>query len=308
MVRPIHPESHVAFVSTVSYFLGSTCTLGQALFSSSSPTIPIASTARPPTMSKAKPILIALGVAVLGGGIYFWLFGTQTMFAILARYTYRKVPEVSRVPVPLPDSTVSTVVHKSVSVSEYEVELPWNDVDESKGKTAGSIHVIAFHSGNAFWFSTFPPKDFVNAVMKMAKLDSQRFSQLYGEEAVASDYNFHRIMLQETPSQITPFVSKKQAAAGFMLLMFKGLSMPKAESGIFLVQTPEFKGFQFGNPQAHPARVSDELFDDEGGIELHFFQKTDGSAPVVSQAEINRVIQSIRKLPAATVASNGSGP
>jgi hypothetical protein len=248
-----------------------------------------------------------MGIAVVVGGIYFWLFGVQTMSALMVRYTYRKIPQVSKVPLQLPDSAVSNVTHKRLSRLGYEFELPWDDVDEQKDKTVGAIHVSYFRSGNAFWFSTFPPKDFVNGIMKMAKLDPQGFRQLYGEEAFESDYNFHRTMLQVTPSEITPFVSRRKAVGGQMLLMIKAISMPNASSGIFVIQTRDFKGFQFENPQVRPARITDELYNEEGGVDVMFLQKTDGSAPTVSQAEINRVIQSIRKVQAAAVASNGSG-
>jgi hypothetical protein len=258
------------------------------------------------TMSRFKRILIVMGVVVVVGGLYFWVFGVQTLSALMVQYTYRKIPQVSKVPVPLPDLSVSNLPHKRLSRLGYEFELPWDDVDESKDKTVGAIHVSYFRSGNAFWFSTFPPKDFVKGIMKMANLDPQGFRQLYGEEAFESDYNFHRTVLQVTPSEITPFVSRKQAVVGQMLLMIKAISMPNAASGIFVIQAPDFKGFQFENPQVRPARITDELFNEEGGIDVMFLQKTDGSAPTISQAEMNRVIQSIRKVPAATVASNGS--
>jgi hypothetical protein len=37
-----------------------------------------------------------------------------------------------------------------------------------------------------------------------------------------------------------------------------------------------------------------------------FFQNLDGGAPAISQAEINRVVQSIRKLPAGENANGGA--
>jgi hypothetical protein len=129
----------------------------------------------------------------------------------------------------------------------------------------------------------------------MGKLDPQGFKQLYGDEAFESDFAFHEKMLQLTPSKITPFISRRQAVAGSMLLIIKATSMPKAASGIFSIQAPGFEGFQFETPQARPSRITDELYSNDGGIDLIFFQKADGSAPTLSQAEINRVIQSIRK-------------
>jgi hypothetical protein len=140
--------------------------------------------------------------------------------------------------------------------------------------------------------------------MKTANLDQRDFRQLYGDAAFASDYGFQKMMLQMTPSEITPFVSRRQAASGATLLLIKGISMPRADSGIFSIQTPDFQGFQFESPQNRPLRITDELYSNDGGVDLMFLQQAGGGAPRISQAEINRVIQSIHKVPTQTVASN----
>lgn len=92
-----------------------------------------------------------------------------------------------------------------------------------------------------------------------------------------------------------------------MLLVIKAISMPKASSGIFWIQTRDFKGFQFENPQTRPSRITVELFSDDGGIDAIFMQKA--VARVISQSEINRVIQSIHKaqLQTASIAVSQKG-
>src|ERR1700731_1915120 len=258
-------------------------------------------------MSRRKRILIGLGTAVIVGATYLWFFGVQTACALMVRYTYRKMPEVAKTPIPLSDLSISETRHRTASYFGYEFELPWDDVDEQKDKTVGTIHISYSRSGNAFWFSAFPPKEFVNSLMEMAKLDPQGFRQLYGDKAFESDYAFHQKMLRLTPSEITPFVSQRQAIAGQTLLIIKAISMPKASSGIFSIRTPAFEGFQFEDPATRPLRITEELYSREGGINVIFLPKVDGSAPRISQPEINRVIQSIRKVPIQGAASNGNG-
>src|SRR4029077_7681975 len=146
-------------------------------------------------MSKWKRSLIALGTAVIVGGIYLWFFGVQTVCALVVRYSYRKMPDVARPPVALSDLSISNVSHRKISYFGYEFEIPWDDTDEQKDKPGGQIHVTAFRSGNAFWFSTFPPKEFVNEIMKVNKLDPQSFKQVYGDDAFESDYGFKSRML-----------------------------------------------------------------------------------------------------------------
>ena len=259
-------------------------------------------------MSKWKRILIWVGIIVFVGGVYLWLFGVQTASALMVRYQFRKLPDVAKIPVPLSDLSVSGVPHRTASYFGYEFELPWDDLDEAKDKTVGTIHVGAFHSGNAFWFSTFPPRDFVNEVMKTGNLGPQDLKQLYGEEALESDYAFHKKMLELTPSEITPFISQRQAISGQVLLVIKAICMPKAGSGIFSIQTRDFKGFQFENPQARPSRITVELFSNDGGIDVIFMQKAGG--PRVSQAEINRVVQSVHRtsLQTASIAASQNTP
>lgn len=266
-----------------------------------------ASLATERAMSRWKRILMWVGFVVVLGGVYLWFFGVQTTSALMVRYKFRKLPDVAKTPVPLSDLSISSVPHRVVIYFGYEFELPWDDVDEARDKTVGTIHVTAFRSGNALWFSTFPPKDFVNGIVKTANLDEQGFRQLYGEAAFESDYAFHDKMLRLTPSEITPFISESQAISDSMLLLIKAISMPKANSGIFSIQTQDFKGFQFENPQTKPFRITEELFSSDAGINVMFMQKV--GSPTISQAEINRVIQSIHKphLQTPVMAANRNG-
>jgi hypothetical protein len=84
--------------------------------------------------------------------------------------------------------------------------------------------------------------------------------------------------------------------------------MPKASSGIFSIQTRDFKGFQFENPQTRPSRITVELFSNDGGVDVIFMQKAGN--PQISQAEINRVVQSIHRAPLQTtsVAASQNDP
>lgn len=258
-------------------------------------------------MTKRKRTLITTGIVILVVGVYLWSFGFQTGCALTVRYSYRNTPDVREVPLPLLDSSVSATPHRQVSYFGYGFELPWDDVDDQKSKTEGQIHITVFRSGNAFWFSKFPPKVFVNEVTKTTAIDPPRFKQIFGSKAFDSDYAFESEYLQITPQKITPFVSRRQAVAGSMLLLIKGISMPKADSGIFWIRTPGFQGFQFENPQNRPSKITDELYSNEGGIDVMFLQKPSGSAPSISQAEINRVIQSIHKVSIRAMTSDASG-
>lgn len=67
-----------------------------------------------------------------------------------------------------------------------------------------------------------------------------------------------------------------------------------ADTGIFNIQNQEFKGFQQGDPQVPQAKLALNLYSNEGSVEFIFFEK-DKNAAGVTQPEINRIIQTLRK-------------
>jgi len=257
---------------------------------------------------KIALIIVACVVVVVGPIVYVWLFGFQTMMALEVRYLYRKSPEAWQTPVEIPDASISSTSHKKISYFGYELELPWDDVDDQKSRTVGSFRVTAFSSGNVVSFSASPPRDFVDTVIRGTKMDRDSFAWVFGEEAARSDYFFHRELLQATPSSVSPFMSRRDASRGSELLLLKAITMPASDSGIFEIQTPHFRGFQFEGSRGRALVVRDDLYAEDGGLELNFIQRGAGSAPVLSQPEINRVLQSIHKVSVATAAPAAHPP
>jgi len=249
-------------------------------------------------MSRWKRLLISLGIMVVACVIYLWLFGTQTFFAIEAHNTARKLPFVKLTPVPLPDSSFSQASGTTLSYFGYEFEVPWTDIDAEKTKIVGGNKVIiAFRSGNVLSVWSGQPHEFMNYLLAQGKIDKDTFRKIYGDEALQSDYNFKRLILETTPDKITFFTDRKTAASQGVLLMVKAICVGgDPNSGIFTVQGKEFKGFQYGLPQNPPKQLSVELFPADGHLDLIFGQKKNGSM-VISQADINRIVQTIHKEP-----------
>ncbi len=254
-------------------------------------------------MSRWMRVLVGLGIAVLACGIYLWFFGVQTFSALEARYIARKMPVVKKVPVELPDLSVSQASGKKLSYFGYEFEVPWDDIDEVKSRTiGGNKAIIAFKSGNVLSVWSGSPREFVNTVLSSGKIDQDTFRQIYGDEALQSDYALHRIMLETTPDEITPFVSKRDAISRAVLLVMKGISSPRgSESGVFSVKAGEFTGFQYGRPLNPPGGLSVELFAASGSLDFIFGQRVNGST-VISQPDINRILYTLHKATSETVA------
>ena len=249
-------------------------------------------------MRRWKRILVPLGIMVVTCVGYLWFFGTQTFFVLEAHNVARKLPFVKRTPFVLPDASVSQESGMNLSYFGYDFEVPWTDLDKEKTKIVGGNKVnIAFRSGKVLSLWSGQPHEFMDGVLKEANANRDDFRKLYGDEALESDYNFKRLILESTPDKITLLTSSQTAASQWVLLMLKAICVPgDPNSGIFVVRGKEFKGFQYGRPQNPPKHLSVELFPENGHLDLLFGQKQN-SAAVISQADINRIVQTIHKTP-----------
>lgn len=252
-------------------------------------------------MSRWARVLMSFGTIGVACATYALRFGTQTFLVVEAHNVARKLPFVKRTPVPLTDLSISQASGMKLSYFGYDFEVPWTDIDEEKTKIiGGNKAIIVFRSGNVLSVWSGPPHEFMNGFFEQGMIDRDTFRKVYGAEALQSDYNFQRLILESTPDKITLLSSKKTAVSQSVLLTVKALSVPgDPNSGIFAIQGKKFKGFQYGCPQSPPKHLSVELFPEDGHLDLLFSQKKDGRT-VISQADINRIVQTIHRAPVET--------
>jgi hypothetical protein len=195
------------------------------------------------------------------------------------------------IPVDLGDRSIAAGDGSKLSCFGYEFEVPWQDVD-TQNIQRRTMMLIPFRSGLGILVGHGSTHDLVDTAMNSSKTSPQYFRAAYGDKAAGSDYEFLNLALNTTPSQVRLFGSKEDAARKFILVTIKAIIVP-GDSGIFTVQANEFRGFQYGDPSKHPKWVTVSLYSDNGGIELSFSQK-DLKPLAISQADINRVIQTLR--------------
>jgi hypothetical protein len=258
-------------------------------------------------MSRRKRILMVLAVLAVACVMYLWFFGLQTFFVLQAHNAARKVPFLNQAPAELSDLSVSTAPGMKLSYFGYEFEIPWTDVDTEKTKVAGGNKaLIVLRSGNELMVWSAAPQELMNNLLAQMKLDRDKFQKTYGDGVLQSNYSLMRLILETTPNRITISGTKETDVSQEMLLVVKAICVPgDPESGIFDVRGTEFKGFQYGRPQSPPKHVNVELFPEDGHLDLFFEQKKNGSV-AISQADINRVVQTIHKLSAGVAANVGS--
>jgi hypothetical protein len=225
---------------------------------------------------------------------YLLFFGARTVLVVGAHWIYAGDPIVRMVPVELPDTTVSNSPGIKVAYTRYEFEVPWSDKDQET--LVGTWKVIAFRSGKRLVISNLPPKAEVNSMLKdfggVAKV-----IQILGNEDVESDYAFVRATLEAAPDRIALFTPRREAARTFLLLMLKTATALYGESGIFTIASGAGRGFQFGNPVTKPKEIRDDLYFDSGRIEFTLSQSHSDGSSNITQADINRVIQTVRIVP-----------
>jgi hypothetical protein len=243
-------------------------------------------------MPKWKRILVALAIVAIGGGTYLWFFGPQTFFALQSRKIGHDVPIVKSVPTELRDLSVSETPGQKLSFMGVEFEVPWGDVDQDKSRIVGTWAFIHFRSGNSMILCVDKPKGFMSAIFRDKIVSPELFTRLYGPNVLNSDYALKKAIFETTPSDITLLTPSNKAAGLTSVLIIKAIMPPTTDWAIYNIQTTGLRGFQLGDPKRRPKKMCLELEGDDVEIEFNISQAGSGPTPAITQAEINRIIQS----------------
>ena len=247
--------------------------------------------------SKWKRRLLWVSAFVGLCAVYIWFFGVRTFFALYARQIGRKNPIVKSVPVELNDLSVSEVKGERISFKGIEFEVPWNDVDEQKTRVVGTWALIFFRSGNSMVLCVEPADGFIAEMTKSKTPDPELFNEMYEPDVLRSDYALHKAIFETSPSQINLFTPTNRAAGLSSVIFIKAVMPPTTDWAIYNIRSQNFKGFQLGDPVRHPNKMCLELYGNDVHFEINIEQNTRLSGRALTQAEINRIIQTAHKAP-----------
>jgi len=243
---------------------------------------------------------VALAAAIAAGciGLFFWYF----QFFLAARRLVREQPVVAEIPSALPDQTISTAPGMSLSYLGYSFEVPWVDIDQASVQTRNNTAVIPFRSGATIVLMRHSPGEMLEVLEKPSPTEMhRRLCALYGDYGCESDYQLMNLAFATRPDELGWFTPRDKDARGLALLTLKMIYITDP-SGLFSIETKEFKGFQIGDITKGKRRAVDDLYSDGGKVEFVFGGKpTQGGA--ISQPEINRVLQTLHKISAAPTAN-----
>ncbi|HWX54338.1 MAG TPA: hypothetical protein VN176_07070 [Verrucomicrobiae bacterium] len=243
----------------------------------------------PQTVQREKRILLVLGIVALLCGAYALFFGSKTIMLMDMGDMARSTPAVRNTPQPLPDLSVSSAPGTKLSYFGYEFEVPWDDLDPAKTRAQSNNVAIFFRSGKRLMFKSLPPREFVTAIPGKDAL-----RKVVGDAPFQSDYTMWRLILEATPDKVNLLSSRNEIVGVSMLLPIKAIAVPQS-AGIFAIQNKDFKGFQWGDPQHSPGSVVADLFSDDRGLEFIFGTDPKAAGPAVVQADLNRVLQTVKK-------------
>jgi hypothetical protein len=248
-------------------------------------------------------ILLTLGTVAVLCVLYAWFFGFQTAMVLETRWIARTAPIVKETPRVLADNSTASGPGTKLSYFGYDFEVPWDDLDPAQTRIRANMVLLGFRSGKSLTFSSGSPRHFVDAVSAdIGQRDNLR--NIYGDAPLQSDYAMWSVILAATPDKVSVFSSRQEIVSNSMLLTMKAVVGPE-ESGIFALQIKGFRGgFQWGDPARNPRRVVASLYADDYGLQFSFSGKTKKNPQGISQAEINRVLQTVRRSAESPTKSN----
>jgi len=222
----------------------------------------------------------------------------------LSYYAAKKAPAVTRVvPTELKDNSVSGAPGQKLSYFGYAFEVPWTDLDETqtklypKDKPVKNRADLRFHSGLRVLVTAIPPREWASGLAANFHASPQAIEAAFGHDAANSDYRFVKALYEFSPDNMNHWaMSLGTYNRHQFLLIIKSLALLKsAESGIFRLQSQDYLGFQEGSPRVRQDGIAIHLFSDDGSIEMIFFQKDYQNPQGITQPEINRIVQTLRK-------------
>ncbi len=225
----------------------------------------------------------------------------------LSLYAAKKAPAVaSVVPVDLKNKSISAAQGSTLSYLGYQFEVPWTDLEENKvvfypkDKAEKTKVDLRFRSGLRLIVRAASAREWVNDLPKDLSVSARDLEAAFGHETMNSDYRFMKTLYEFTPESMNHWASVQRGVSKEeFLLLIKSITLPKAaETGIFNVQSRDYKGFQLGDPRVRQSKILVDLYSEDEGVEIVFLQEDYLNFSGVTQPEINRIVQSLRRTPA----------
>jgi hypothetical protein len=244
--------------------------------------------------SSTAAIVLAL-VAILVA-VFVVKFGLQTMTWTEGKMWASQSRWLNTVPQALPAPS-AVAPGPQLKAFDFEVSAPWPG---NPNPAPAETHVaFRYDTGQILVF--FDPAgqlDTLRSIQNGNPAEFQKFTNIFADKPVDSNFALYRAVYGAAPSQISPFMSPNDAMRANVLLLWKlsfGFDLP-SDTGLYSFDWNGIHGFQFGDP-AKGVPVALRAFDDRGH-QFRFILATVPSSTVrINQDDINKILQTIQPVP-----------
>jgi hypothetical protein len=243
------------------------------------------------------PFPVAVVIALIL--VYAYIFGRPTILIWYARQEAAHNPRVAMVPMPLPDTSISTTPGNTVAFFGWQFEVPWQG--PVAVKNPGEYIAVAYMPLSQRTIGFFNPAENKGLLeplrqeLKNRGMDPRNADEFLGAQ---SDYDLERNIWYTTPAQLSLIFPRRKAVFAATRLMIKGTQEREASTGVYAFTIGLLRGFQFGDP-ARVSSVHVDGFDEQDRKFEFIIGSKPGPMSALKQSEINRVLQTLRAAPAA---------
>lgn len=234
------------------------------------------------------------------------VLGPPITIFFTARWEAMKIPAIKVTPRPLADYSEAQSPGKKLSYFGYEFEVPWIASYREKAFRKDGLVQLEFGSGqNMTLIVPAIQSGLLTEIVKDQELQMKGLRPVFGNLLNRSAYEQYSVLLSTTPSSIRAFGPRAEAVRGVTLLRIKGIAVaPGLASGAFSFEFGDKRGFQIGDP-AKFRRVDLEIF----GMGDHYIEiicATTNDNIRLIQPEINRILNTLRRVPSEMPASSAA--
>jgi hypothetical protein len=243
-------------------------------------------------------ILLLLAVFLVAG--YAIAFGPQTLVWLNTKRWASTNPWLRDVPQPLPAPTVqpaspaaAAAKNMQVKAFNYEFNAPWPIATITP---APNVVHVRFKPGQAIVF--FDPDaqlDTLRVIKNSNPLEYQRFSNLFSDHPIETNYELYENVYAASPAQLSPFTPVRTALRVNTLLEWK-LSFGTEGSPAHSFAFGDLRGFQFGDPDSGKP-VAVRVFNDRDRQFRFLFNSSPGPTSNVTQNDIEMTVASLQPVP-----------
>jgi hypothetical protein len=220
-----------------------------------------------------------------------WLIGRATERMepwIESRRILRDTPGVNAVPIAQPDTTIAQLSGGRVEFFGISMQTPWGGVINAN--LAPGMAVIPFPEHCATIFLYEHTKDEFERAM------FDRAASNRGAGINSTSFGLMSAEMNVTPEELKWWYSRDRNEAASFLLEMKAMKLGGARV-IYSIQIGNYRGFQEGDPQRAPYSVRLDLYDASDQHYEIVISSPGGGQAVITQAEVNAMIASIRRAP-----------